>query len=359
MSTQNAQGVLSSLTDDRALALKMFWGQVFTSFRDTTILWNSIDPSTGIGSGSTGNVVASKSQTAGKSWEFPMIGEDVEPEEHDEGIELLGQQFEIEGATITVDKPLVSHRIIKMEHLELSHFDILGPAARSIGRSLATKMDRRGFITAALAAGAPALTKRGLTIHNGGNQVIRTAAATATIATAYPVSSAGAVNFRDDVAHLAQLMDEDNVPKEGRFLTFSPYIRRVLSKDTTIFNTDFTIQMMNSLNRRLIGEIEGFLILPDTLHLPVTNILAGSDDSQDKYVGDFSSTSAANGLIAAQAFCGASEGVAGVGYVSFGGIRPVMEDAHFHGTVKLLGRLLAGWGPLNPYCSGRIMVQDT
>ena len=357
MSTSNAQRFLADGGDDRALALKMFWGLVLTSFRNKTLLWNSIGED-GVGTETAGSVVSSKTVTSGKSWQFVFFGEDTDPEYHTQGTELLGQQFEFGEATITIDTPLVKHFDLPLEHIRMAHWDTIAPVARSVGRSLAINFDKRLFIVGVQAANSAAVTKDGLTIHNGGNVVTRSG--TTGLANAYPVTSAGATNFIDDVAELAETMDNDSVPEDGRFLYINPYIRRVLSKaPDSLFSKDFDASDANMKNRRVIGMIEGFMVAEPTQHLPSTlNPVSAPPSDSTKYQGDFTYNGSDDGQPAALALCGAEEGQAGVGYVTSGNPSPIMEPDNRRGTMFMKGEMYVGAGQLAPYCAGAVMVTN-
>ena len=136
MATSNAQQFLTSGSDPRGLGLKMFWGRVIEAYRAETILWNAID-------GGGPNVIASKMITEGVSWQFPIIGDDPTPEYHTPGVELLGMDVSLDEGTITIDDILVSHYDVPLDQTELSHFDVIAPFARKLGRSLAIDFDKK------------------------------------------------------------------------------------------------------------------------------------------------------------------------------------------------------------------------
>jgi hypothetical protein len=356
MATSNAQRFLAKGGVDDELALEMFYGLVLEAFHNQTLLWNSIGGPDGVGSSSFGaGVVSSKVIDSGKSWQFPIIAlEDGDPEYHTPGTELLGQQFEVDEGTIGIDGILVKHYDVPFDQIQMSHFDIIRPVAKKLGRALATDFDKKLFAVAIRAGRTAALTKNSMTIHNGGNVVERVAA---TVAAAYPVTVTGAQNYRDDVANLAQLMDEDNVPEEGRYLAISPYIRRVLSKDTTIYDRDYSIARSNDLNRRIIGLIEGFDILFPTNHLPTTNITTGPT----AYQGDFTATV---GLPAGVALCGADEGSSAIGYVAanmpeLGPIYTFMGKDERKNTHFMKGQMMVGADVLSPWSAGLIQVPSS
>lgn len=337
MSSSNAVRFLQTGSDEYALALEQsFSNAVVASFRNSTMFYDG-NPA----------VIARKTITSGFSHQFLQFGEDLPPEEHDAGDELLGQQFEIAEGAITLDRPIVKHHDIGEDQIDVSHFDTFAPVGTSIGRSIAIEMDQRIIRAAILSARTAAATKNGLTIHSGGNRVERVAA---NVATAYPVSSTGAQNFRDDVATLARQMDEDAVPETGRYLCITPYIRQVLSKDTTIFSKDFGAGNPN-INARTIGLLEGFQVLPTSNHIPSTNVVTGPT----KYQGNFTA-SGADGQPVAVALCGAMDGRAAVGMVQLGAmVRRMIFDTRRR-TFHMHAKLFAGMGTLHPYCAGEIAV---
>jgi len=366
MASSNAQRFLAKGGVDDELALEMFYGLVLEAFHAKTLLWNAIGPD-GTGSDSANSeVVSSQVVSSGKSWQFPIIGEDGDPEYHQPGTELLGQQFEVDENTITIDDILVKHYDVPFDQIQKSHFDILRPLARKLGRSLATDFDKKLFIIGVKAAQTGSETKNGMTIHSGGSMIERVET---TRELAWPATSAGATNFRDDAAKLAQLFDEDNVPEEGRFLIIDPYIRRVLGKDNTIFDSDLTAQRQNDINQRIIGVLEGFSVLSPTNHLPSTRIATGPA----KYQGDFTAAGSevsgtpngggGEGQPVALALCGADEGSAAIGYVA-GAMDKVNPIYTFIGpderrnTNFLKGQMMVGAGVLAPWCAGTIHVDS-
>lgn len=337
MSSSNVNRFANDGTEFALIKQQDFSAAVVAAFRQNTLLYDN-SPA----------VIAKKSITSGVSHRFLMIDQGVAPEEHNAGDELLGQQFEVDDGAITVDTPaLVGHVDIGEDDLDLADFEVVRPKAEAIGKQIAIELDRRAFRMAILAARTAALTKGGLTIHNGGNRVERVAA---NVATAYPVSSTGAQNFRDDAATLARQMDEDNVPESGRYLFITPYIRQVLSKDTTIFSKDFGAGNPN-INARAIGLLEGFQIMPTTNNMPSTNVVTGPT----KYQGDFT-PSGADGQPAALALCGAMDGSAGIGMVQHGPlVRRMFFDTRRR-SLHMHAKMLCGFGTLHPWCAGEIAV---
>ena len=353
MTTSNAREFLEDSGVNYALALTKFWGNMVTSFRDQTVLFNTVLPDDGVGEAPPAEVIASKNVTDGNDWQFLQFGEDAQAEEHEQGTELLGQTFVIGEGTITMDEnPLVVHYEPRMESLRRSHFAVLPQLGASIGRGIANEWEERMIITGLKAATAPAVTKQGKTIHNGGNIVTRTGSS---LSNAYPTSATGARNLIDDLAQLARLMDEDNVPRDQRFLLTTPYGHQVLRHERSIFDADFSAQRSNDLNRRILGMVEDFNILPFTNLMPSSNI---TSKPESRYNGDFSVGGSGDGVPIALAMCGMVDDKASIGYVHAGGVMPTMNTDDRRGTMFLKGQLSSGAGQLHPYCAGSVSVHS-
>jgi len=357
MAASDAQRFLAKNGVDDELALEMFSGWIAEAFHDKTFLWNTVGPE-GVGSESLdGAVVSSKIVTSGKSEQFIQMSlEDGAPEYHTPGTELLGQTLEVDEGSITIDGILVGHYDLPVDQIQLAHFDILRPAARKIGRKLATDFEKKLIITGLKAAYTAASTKGTITMHNGGNAVERVAA---TEAAAWPVTTTGAQNMINDIGALAYAMDVDNVPEAGRFLMITPYLRRVLGMDLTIFDQAYSAQRSNDLNRRIIGHVQGFDILPPTNLLPSTDVQTGPT----KYRQDFTAAGSDEGQPVALALCGADEGNSAIGYVAasnpeLGPIYSYMGFDERRNTWFTKGQMMVGAGVLGPYCAGVIHVDS-
>ena len=338
MATSNSQRFLQGqhATDDRNLALKLFWGVVLEAFRAKTVFWDN-----------TGNVIAFKNISEGKSWSFPIIGDDPTPTYHTPGVELLGQDVSMDEGTITIDDILVSHYDVPLDQIVMSHFDVIQPFARKLGRSLAIDLDKKLASIGISAARTAAVSG----IHSGG-QVVERVNGTS-VETAYAVSSTGAANFRADLSEMAQLFDEDNVPEDGRFAFITPYIRRVLQFDTNFFDKDLTAVPVD-LHRRILGILEGFLLIP-TNHLPITTI-TGTGFSKYNVDG---AHAGAEGEPVCLCLCGAQEGSAGIGFVQASGIVPHMEQDERRNTTFMKAQMYGGAGVLAPWCAGEIRVDNS
>jgi hypothetical protein len=356
MADSNPTRFLSSQDgDDWALSVEMFSGWVTQSFQATTLLWNSLG--LGEGEGDAGpDVIMTKDVlgTGGRSHQFIMEADAPSPEHHTPGTELMGQQFEFGEGNVTLDDILVSHAEVPLDQKIVSHFDVLERVARARGRALAIEVDKRLIRLGLNAAYTSSLTKNGLTVHQGGNQVEETNGTS--VAAEYVTSSvAGADKFIDNVDNLAQLMDEDNVPDDigARCLFITPYMRRVLQKQTNVFSRDFSTDE-NDLNKRSLGLLNGFMVFT-TNHIPSTNIATGPS----AYQGDFSRAGGGNGEPVALALCRTGGGSSGIGLVHAGGVQTAIFDDERRNTTFLKAQILMGAAVLHPWCAGVIHVDDS
>ena len=330
-------------TDENGLNLKMFWGGVVEAFRDSTMLFNDEQ-----------SVIQKKDIAGTNSAQFLMLADTPGAEDHTPGNELMGQDYAVGEGTITVDGFVVAHHDVPEDQLLSSHFDIISPLARKMGEQLARNYDQKLFNMAVLAARASASTHTatGLNIHNGGNRV--EAVHASGVASAFPVTSAGAVAYRNKAEELAQAMDEDNVPEAGRYLYITPYIRRVLNQDTTIFDIDYTRGTPNQFNSRIIGELAGFNVVVATNRIPSTNV---TTYSKSKYNGDFR-YNGSTGQPVGIALCGASQGMSAIGVARLQSIVPEMQKDVRRSTRFMKASILMGAGILHPWCAGTIEVDD-
>lgn len=338
-------------TGNYGLALKVFSGTVLEAFRAKTKFWDN-----------TGNIMAVKQLDGGRTAQWPIIGDDLDLANlstngvtkgyHTPGHELLGQDIKMTETTITVDDVLVAQVDVPFADLDLNHFDVIQPYAVKLGRSLAIDLDKKCAVMALKSAQSDAVSN----IHSGGNEVVTdTESVAATYAAWYTNDSAGSTKFRNDTASLARLMDEDNVPEEGRYLFIPPYMRQILRHETDVFNRDYNPEATaGNLNERLIGVMEGFnLILSN--HIPQTSVTGYAGDLT-KYNVTVNGALATTYLPAALALCGAQEGAAGIGMVQASGLRTVIQDDERRNTKFMKAQLMVGLDVLAPWSAGAIGI---
>ena len=150
-STQNA-------TNNRALYLKLFSGEMFTGFQRETI---------------ARDLVMKRTLTNGKSLQFIYTGR-TSAEYHTPGNSILGNTDgtpPVAEKTITVDDLLISSAFVYELDETLAHYELRGEISKKIGYALAQKYDR--LIFRAIAKGArqaSPISKTGF-IEPGGTQI--------------------------------------------------------------------------------------------------------------------------------------------------------------------------------------------
>lgn len=126
---------------DRALYLKLYAGEVITSFEKHTV---TLDKHT----------IRTISQ--GKSAQVPVIGRIPDAEYHSPGDEILGQDVPHSERVISVDKLLISHIFIDDLDDAMRHFEVRGKYADMQGQKLAQTFDKNVMLNTILAAQASA-----------------------------------------------------------------------------------------------------------------------------------------------------------------------------------------------------------
>lgn len=337
----------------RDLALQMFSGLVLESFKNKTAFYDN-----------TGNIMTVKTLQNSHSAQFPIIGDDINIDTtngdngttkgyHTPGTFIAGDTVQMSKVSIEVDDILVAAMDVGYADLDIAHFDVLGPFAQKMGRSLAQSCDKKIAIMALNAARTAAVAN----IHPGG-QLVTKNVTTQTLVDAYPDSTTGSGDFRKNVAELALQFDQDNVPEDGRYLFITPYIKSILRNETQIFNRDLNDQaVVGSLNNRVIGMLEGFnLIVSNNMPTATTSGYSGFQAKYNQTITIAASTTNATGtgLPAAIALCGAIEGSAAVGMVQAAGIRSVIQDDERRNTKFMKSQMMVGFGVLSPWCAGAI-----
>lgn len=390
MSQTNREMILSSAqngTDD--MALKIFSGMVLEAFQNATHFYNR-----------SNQFISVKQIEGANSAQWPILGDDPAPAYHVPGTVLNLQltqgtnvtRTKTAEAVVTVDEILVNALDVPFRDLEISHFDVLGPYATKLGRGIAKVLDQKIAILATKAARTAASSG----IHGGGYVVYRddgsaTTSGSADIALAYPLNPTGAYNFRQDLAALAQAMDEKSVPEGSRYLFINPHIKSVLrfeaawnptgstyvpgvvpSSYSSEFNTN-----PNDVNKRVIGMLEGFNIIVSN-YLPTKNLNSSSLSGEDAAIGYAASTGAASGgkyqgrfdgaynatLATARgqarpvaiAMCSADTGSPAIGMVQASGLRTYVEADERRNTQFMKAQMMAGLGIICPWSAGSIEI---
>ena len=212
MAQQNSNEPLADLTrpgssnfgtDERALYLKLFSGEMFKGFQNNTI---------------ARDLVMKRTLRNGKSLQFIFTGR-TSAEYHTPGNSILGNSDAappVAEKTITCDDLLISSAFVYELDEVLSHYDLRSEISRKIGYALAEKYDR--LIFRAIAKGArqaSPVSKSGF-VEPGGTQV-QVGTGTGALSDAY-----NATNLINAFYDAAAAMDEKGVSSDGRVGVLNP-----------------------------------------------------------------------------------------------------------------------------------------
>jgi hypothetical protein len=130
-----------SPSDNRALALELFGGEVLAAFEKALIFRDKVE-------------AKSLNPGEGKSWRFPKVWKAIS-EYHTPGQEMLGNSIPTGEISVSVDDILVAHTAISDLDTMLTHFDIRSKFSSALGIALARTYDEnlaRALILAARTA---------------------------------------------------------------------------------------------------------------------------------------------------------------------------------------------------------------
>lgn len=241
-----------------ALFLKLFAGEVLTSFEQTQVMMDKHQVRT---------------ITNGKSAQFPVMGR-ADAYYHAPGQEILGGKIKHAERVITIDDLLIAPTFVANIDEAKNHYDVRSVYTREMGSKLANTMDRHVLQTGVLAA------RTSKTIddpdQSGGTTI-------------YGVDNTNGDALAEAMFEAARLLDEKFVPEDQRYLFVRPAEFYAMAKSTKILNRDWGGE--GSYAGGNVIRVAGITIVK-TNNLPKTNVAAGSLDAgtNDKYAGDFTNT---------------------------------------------------------------------
>ena len=220
--------------DKRALMLKLFTGEVYEAFRNSTI---------------ARDLVQRRTLTGGKEAQFIHTGT-MTAGYHTVGNPILGNAAGNPLAaetTIAMDNLLISSAFVNQLDEVLSQYDLRGPISRSIGQALAEHYDRRIFRVLDRASGLSAP----VTGQPGGFQVKLGAS-----------KEYDAQALVDGFYAAAAVLDERAAPKEGRVAVLSPrqYYSLLSNVDNNLLNREYGATSGSLTSGEGLYEIAGIKI---------------------------------------------------------------------------------------------------
>ena len=253
-------------TGKYALYLKLFSGELFKAYQSACIAKGTVQ---------------NRTLRNGKSLQFIFSGR-MTADYHEPGTPILGDgDPPIAEKTILMDDLLVSSAFVYDLDETLSQYSLRSEIARKIGYALAEAYDKKIFRTIALAAREASPVTAAPGPEPGGSQINLGAD-----------NEYNAQSLVDAFFEAASILDEKNVPTNGRFAVLSPrqYYALISQVDTNILNRHYGSTQGSMNSGEGLYEIAGISIKRSN-NLP---FMAGTVDRVDgennDYSGDFSSS---------------------------------------------------------------------
>ena len=307
-----------------ATYLKIFSGELFKAYESACIAKGTVQ---------------SRQLKNAKAAQFIFTGR-MGASYHQPGTPILGSgDPPVAEKTIIMDDLLVSSAFVYSLDETLAHYSLRGEIASKIGYALAEAYDKKIFRTIAKAAreahpiGAAAgssPTTPAVAAEPGGS-IIKVGSGNAY----------SAQHLVDAFFEAAAILDEKNLPKQGRTAVLSPrqYYALISQVDTNILNRDFGNNQGNLNSGEGLYEIAGISIRrSNNLPFQAGNI-ARVDGENNDYSGDFTNHC---GLIYQKDAAAVVEAIGPQVQTTSGDVSVL-----YQGDV-IVGRLAMGCGTLNP-----------
>jgi len=295
--------------------LKLFSGELFKAYESATIARDTVQRRT---------------LKNGKSMQFIFTGR-MQAAYHTPGTPILGSgDPPVAEKTIQMDDLLISSAFIYDLDETLAHYSLRGEISKKIGHALAEAYDKKIFRTIALAAREAHPITASPGPEPGGSQI--------KLGSGKEYDAQALV---DAFFEAASILDEKNMPKQGRTAVLNPrqYYALVSQVSTNILNRDYGNNNGNLTSGEGLYEIAGIQIRRSN-NLP---FLAGTVNSEsgenNTYNGDFSNSC---GLIYYKEAAAVVEAIGPQVQVTSGDVSVL-----YQGDV-IVGRLAMGAGTLNP-----------
>ena len=295
--------------------LKLFSGELFKAYESATVAKGTVQ---------------NRQLKNGKSLQFIFTGR-MTADYHEPGTPILGSgDPPVAEKTIVCDDLLISSAFVYDLDETLAHYSLRSEISKKIGYALAEAYDKKIFRTIALAAreahpitAAPGPEPGGSIIKIGaGNQY-------------------DAQKLVDAFFEAAAILDEKNLPKQGRSAVLNPrqYYALVSQVDTNILNRDYGNSNGNLTSGEGLYEIAGIKINRSN-NLPFqAGTVAAVSGENNTYNGAFASHC---GLIYQKDAAGVVEAIGPQVQTTGADIKTMYQGD------LIVGRLAMGAGTLNP-----------
>ena len=314
-----------STTGKYALYLKLFSGEMFKAYESACIAKGTVQ---------------NRTLKNGKSLQFMFTGR-MTADYHVPGTPILGDgNPPLAEKTILMDDLLISSAFVYDLDETLAHYSLRSEISKKIGHALAEAYDKKVFRTIALAAreAHPVTAAPG---PEPGGSVIKLGAG----------KQYDAQALVDSFFEAASILDEKNVPREGRTAVLSPrqYYALISQVDSNILNRDYGNTQGNLNSGQGLYEIAGIQIRRSN-NLPfLAGTVTRADGENNDYSGDFSNHA---GLIYMRDAAGVVEGIGPSVQTTGSDVRTM-----YQGDI-IVGRLAMGVGTLNPAAAIELQAAD-
>ena len=295
--------------------LKLFSGELFKAYESATIARDTVQRRT---------------LKNGKSMQFIFTGR-MQAAYHTPGTPILGSgDPPVAEKTIQMDDLLISSAFIYDLDETLAHYSLRGEISKKIGHALAEAYDKKIFRTIALAARESHPITASPGPEPGGSQI--------KLGSGKEYDAQALV---DAFFEAASILDEKNMPKQGRTAVLNPrqYYALVSQVSTNILNRDYGNNNGNLTSGEGLYEIAGIQIRRSN-NLPFLACTVNAESGENNtYNGDFSNSC---GLIYYKEAAAVVEAIGPQVQVTSGDVSVL-----YQGDV-IVGRLAMGAGTLNP-----------
>ena len=233
-------GQTNGAGDLSALHLKLFGGEIITSFNTTTVFQDK---------------QMIREIANGKSAQFPATGK-ITAGYHTPGVEITGTAINHNERVITIDDLLLSSVFISNIDEAKNHYDVRSPYTEQLGEALGQAFDTNSAQVGVLAARAAAT----ITGQSGGGEV-----------TSANVRTVGA-DLSSAIFDAAQALDEKDVPDKERYCFVLPAQYYLGAQTTSLLNKDWG--GAGDISMGTFNSLAGITIVK-TNNLPATSVTTG------------------------------------------------------------------------------------
>lgn len=293
--------------DTNALFLKVFSGEVMSTFNANTVMKEK---------------TRIRSISNGKSAQFAAIGKTV-AEYHTAGDEILGNSIEHGEKVITIDDMLIANTFIANIDEAKNHYSVRSEYSKQMGQALSQTYDRNLLSMAVKAARDPSGLGAGVAGQGNASSVSLglTPATTDIVSAMYDA---------------AATLDERNVPETERYVIVNPSLYYALVQEDKLINRDFG--QNGSYSDGTVMRVAGMQIVKSNNLVVDHTTATGFPDFNSKYAVNATDTSAL--VIQRQA----------LGTVQLMDMATEMEyDIRRQGTLAV-SKMAVGHGVLRPEC---------